>query len=99
MVSVPRRKQSGYLYGVPVALALIGMVLAIIVPMLAPALAKALVGAGAVVAIGALYYMLVVPGWLPERPAGTGRRARWAIFLALVLALVAGAATFVVGGS
>lgn len=99
MTFVPRRKQSGYLYGVPVGLALIGMALAIIVPLLPPTVAKALVIAGAVIASGALYYMIVVPGWLPERAAGMGRMGRLATFLALALLLVAGAAAFVMGES
>lgn len=92
---LPRRKQSGYLYGVPVALALVGVVLAILVPQVPPVVANAIIIVGAVVAIAALYYMIMVPGWLPERPAGVGRMARWATFLGLsaliilVLALLA----------
>lgn len=99
MTFVSRRKQLGYLYGVPVGLALMGMALAIIVPLLPPTVAKVLVVAGAVIASGALYYLLVAPGWLPERPAGMGRMARLATFLAVALLLLAGAATFVMGES
>jgi hypothetical protein len=83
MTTLLRRKQSGYLYGVPVALALIGVALAIIVPLVPPVAAKVVLIAGAVIAIGALYYMIVVPGWLPEQPTRTGRVARLVKFLVL----------------
>lgn len=58
-----RRKQSGYLMEIPLLMAGVGLLLAVLVPRLPGILGKTLVCLGAVVWIGGLFYMLVMPGW------------------------------------
>lgn len=86
-----RRSQSGYLLEIPLIMAVVGVLLALALPHLSIALRKGLLVLGALVWLGGLYYMIVIPGWQPGRRSG-GRAWRLALFL-----LVAGLSSLAVG--
>lgn len=81
-----RASRRGYLLEVPLLLAAGGVAVALLFPALPPLGRNILLGAAAVPALFALYYLLVSPGWTP----GSGGRLRppwnWVAF-----GLVAGA--------
>lgn len=86
-----RRSQSGYLLEIPLIMAVVGVLLALALPHLSIALRKGLLVLGALVWLGGLYYMIVIPGWQPGRRSG-GRAWRLGLFL-----LVAGLSSLAVG--
>lgn len=87
-----RRSQSGYLLEIPLIMAVVGVLLAVAIPHLSSALRKGLLVLGALVWIGGLYYMIVIPGWQPGRRSYGGRAWRLGLFL-----LLAGLFSFAVG--
>jgi len=93
-MSFSRRNQSGYLVEIPLLMVGVGILLAILVPGLPVMLGKVLVSVGAIVWIGGLFYMLVVPGW----HAGSTPRLRkpWnlIVFLALSATICLAAARY-----
>jgi hypothetical protein len=86
-----RRSQSGYLMEVPLIMAVVGVLLAVVLPHLSIALRKGLLVLGTLVWLGGLYYMIVIPGWQPERRS-YGRAWRLGLFL-----LIAGLSSVAVG--
>ena len=89
-----RRVQSGYMIEIPLILAAVTMLLVIVVPLLPVVFGKALVVVGAVVWIGGLYYMIVIPGLRP----GHENPSRWRQLWRLTMFLgIAGLLSFVVG--
>jgi hypothetical protein len=94
-----RNAQSGYLMEVPILLAVVGIVVSILLPMLPPVGQKILFGLAALPILFGLYYMIVIPGWTPN---SSGRlRPPWsfiafALAAALVIAVVLG---FILGGT
>jgi hypothetical protein len=90
-----RRKQSGYLMEIPLLMAGVGLLLAVLVPRLPGILGKALVCLGAVVWIGGLFYMLVLPGWLGG--ATPRLRGPWklVVFIAVSVTIIAAVISYV----
>lgn len=78
-----RRSQSGYLMEIPLIMAVVGVLLVVAIPHLSIALRKGLLVLGTLVWLGGLYYMIVIPGWQPERRS-YGRA--WWLGLFLLLA-------------
>jgi hypothetical protein len=87
-----RRSQSGYLMEIPLIMAVVGVLLAVLIPHLSIALRKGLLVLGALVWLGGLYYMIVIPGWQPGRCSYGGRAWRLGLFV-----LLAGLCSFGVG--
>jgi len=77
---------------VPLLLAAVAIVVAILVPKLPVIIGKIVLVVGALVWIGGLYYMMVVPGWRPGDSPGRGRFWRLTAFF-----VVSGLLIFVVG--
>ena len=93
----PRQRQNGYLLEIPILLMAEGVVISIVFPMLSPLGQKILIGIAAVALLFGLYYMIVVPGWMP---GDSGRiRPPWnlLVFLLLTAAIIAGMVLFVIG--
>jgi hypothetical protein len=90
-----RRSQRGYLREIPLLLLVVALVLAVLLPRLSPGARKLALAAAALPAVAALYYMIVVPGWLPETRAGRRRGWRLAMFLGCTAAIVAAVAAFI----
>ena len=86
-----RRSQSGYLMEIPLIMAVVGVLLAVLIPHLSIALRKGLLVLGTLVWLGGLYYMIVIPGWQPGR-CSYSRAWRLGLFL-----LLAGLFSFAVG--
>jgi hypothetical protein len=72
-----RQSQRGYLVEIPILLAIVLVVLAVLVPRLPPVGQKATIGAGAVAILCLLFYMVIVPGWMPGKSAG--RALAWRV--------------------
>jgi len=87
-----RRSQSGYLMEIPLIMAVVGVLLAVLIPHLSIALRKGLLVLGTLVWIGGLYYMIVIPGWQPGERSDRSRVWRLGLFV-----LLAGLCSFVVG--
>lgn len=92
-----RRSQSGYLMEIPLIMAAVGVLLAIAIPHFPIALGKGLLVLGALVWIGGLYYMIVIPGWQPGRRSYGGRAWRLGLFLLLAGLLSFAAGAYVLG--
>jgi hypothetical protein len=93
-----RRKQSGYLLEIPLIMAIVGMALAIVVPKLPGLPGKVLVAAGALVWIGGLFYMIVMPGWQPGNAPRLRRPWSLLVFLGLALLIGLAAGAMIFGG-
>jgi hypothetical protein len=89
------RRQSGYLMEIPLLVAAVGVSLMIVLPMVSAIAGKALVIVAALIGIGGLYYMFVVPGWLPGQEPYS--RSLWGkvAFVAAAVAIVAAAVRYV----
>ena len=87
-----RHSQSGYLMEIPLIMVVVGVLLAIAIPNLPSALGKGVLVVGALVWIGGLYYMIVIPGWQPGNRSHM--RRVWKLTLFFVLA---GLLSFAVG--
>ncbi|MCM0082192.1 hypothetical protein L4X63_11375 [Geomonas sp. Red32] len=86
--------QAGYLLEVPILLCLVGVSLALVVPHLSSTGRKIAVTMASVPVLFALYYMIVVPGWMGGNKVPAGPVTRWAIF-ALAAAAVAAAVVMI----
>jgi len=82
-----KRRQRGYLLEVPIIVALVGLVLAVLVPNLPPSGQKVAVVMAALVFIPCAYYMIVAPGWQPD---ARRLRAPWNILAFVAVAALAG---------
>ena len=83
-----RRRQDGYLLEVPILIAAALLVLSVLFPALPPIGQKILLCIVAAAITLGLYYMIVIPGWMP---GDKGRlRAPWnMVAFAVVAALIA----------
>lgn len=61
-----KNRQSGYLLEIPLLMMVVGIVLAIILPLMPVMIRKIFLVIGAVVWIFGIYYMIVIPGWQPS---------------------------------
>ena len=98
MITPPTRSpQRGYLIEIPILLMVVGMVVALLLPHLAPAGRKVLISIAALPILFCLYYMIVIPGWTPN-PGGR-LKPPWNLlaFLLLAALIVSGVVMFVVG--
>lgn len=95
---VSRRLQHGYLLEVPIILLLVGIVVAVLFPGLEPMAQKILLGIAVVPVLFCLYYMIVIPGWMP----GDNRRLRppwnFVAFVIMAAAIIGGVLLFVFSG-
>lgn len=90
-----RQLQRGYLLEMPIMLFIVVVVLAILMPRLPLSGQKILLVVAGVAILFCLFYMMVVPGWMPGE-SGRGRRVwRVALFLGCAAVIVAGVGTFV----
>lgn len=92
MNDIPSRQcQRGYLLEIPILFVLAVLILSVALPNLPPLGQKILIALFAIPILFFLYYMIVVPGWMP---GDTGRlRPPWNMILFLI---VAAAIVFVV---
>lgn len=92
-----RRLQRGYLLEIPILLMVVGVVMSILIPNLPPLGQKILISIAAAPILFGLYYMIVIPGWMP----GDDGRLKWPwnllVFLLLAAAIVVGVVMFVLG--
>ncbi len=92
-----RRPQRGYLLEIPILVMGVGMVVALLLPHLAPVGRKVLISIAALPVLFCLYYMIVIPGWTPNH---SGRlKPPWNLlaFLLLAALIVTGVVMFVLG--
>jgi len=61
-----KRGEQGYMLEFPLMVMATVVILAVLVPKLPPLPAKILLGAGVLIIIRGLHYMLLTPGWQPE---------------------------------
>lgn len=66
MNSLPSRlRQRGYLLEVPILIMVVFLVLAVLIPNLSPIGRKIALALAAIPILFGLYYMIVIPGWMP----------------------------------
>jgi len=92
-----RQLQCGYLLEIPILVVVVVGVMSIIIPKLPPLGQKILICIATVHILFGLYYMIVIPGWMP---GDKGRlKPPWNLlaFLLLAAVIVAGVVMFVLG--
>jgi hypothetical protein len=92
-----RQSQRGYLLEIPILFMAVVVVLSILLPKLPPMGQKILLGIAAIPILFFLYYMIVVPGWMP---GDKGRlRPPWnlIVFLLVAVPIVAVVILFALG--
>jgi hypothetical protein len=78
----------------PLMLVVIGIGLAILLPLLPPLGKTLALGVAVLPVLRALFYMIVAPGWTPEAGGRGGKVLRWVVFLGITGGCVAGVLTF-----
>ena len=91
----PSGNQLGYAMEVPLVMAVVGVAVAMVLPMLPGWLGKLVLVIGALVWIRGLHHMLLTPGWLPGAAPGLGRIVRLAYFLVLAALICLGVAAYI----
>ena len=84
----PHQRQGGYLFEIPLLLVLVLIVVAILVPHLSVIGRKILISIAAVPVLFALFYMIVIPGWMPGNRFRLGPILRWMVFLLASILIV-----------
>lgn len=74
------KRQICYLLEAPLILVATGILLAILLSALSEITGKALVVVSAIVSIGGLNYMIIIPGWEPDVQSNLGRAGKLRIF-------------------
>ena len=75
---------------VPLVMAVVGVAVTMVLPMLPGWPGKLVLVIGALVWLRGLHYMLLTPGWLPGATPGPGRIVRLAVFLVLATLICLG---------
>ncbi len=91
----PDHSQAGYLLEVPLLFFLVVLTSALVIPRLPKLAGQGALVAAALIVLGCLYYMIVVPGWRP-RPSPLSPRWRLVIFLLVAFAIGFGVVTALV---
>jgi hypothetical protein len=92
------RIQRGYLLEVPILLAVVVIVVAVVFPNLPRYGQKIFLGVAAIPVLFCLYYMIVIPGWSPH---GGGRLRppwSWIVFGLVAAAIIAVVVAFAFSG-
>jgi peptidoglycan/LPS O-acetylase OafA/YrhL len=80
------QRQRGYLLEIPILFFILLVILAIILPHLRPLGQKILICIATVPILFMLYYMIVIPGWMPSDTARL--RPPWNLLVFLLVAIV-----------
>ncbi len=80
---------------VPLIMAVVGVAVAVLLPVLPGWLGKLVLVFAALVWLRGLHYMLLTPGWLPGATPGPGRIVRLAVFLVLTTLICLGVAAYI----
>lgn len=83
---------------VPLVMAVVGVAVAMVLPMLPDWLGKLVLVIGALVWLRGLHYMLLTPGWLPGATPGPGRIVRVAVFLVMAALICLGVVANILNG-
>jgi hypothetical protein len=79
--------QRGYLLEVPLIVMVIGILLAILIPILPKVASKVFEVISAIILIAAFYYMIVIPGWQPNA-SRLGQRGKLITFSIISLLII-----------
>jgi hypothetical protein len=96
--SPSRRVQRGYLLEVPIILVVLAIVVSTVLPHLSPTGQKIFLGIAAVPVLFGLYYMIVIPGWMPGDSGRLAPPWNWITFAMAAGSVIAGLALFIVSG-
>jgi len=83
-----RQRQGGYLLEIPILLLLIIVVVVILISHLSPFGQKILISIAAVPILFALFYMIVIPGWMPSDSTRLRPPWNWLVFLLVATLIV-----------
>lgn len=83
-----RSSQRGYLLEIPILLVMVIVVASIILPKLPPLGQKILIALAAIPILFFLYYMIVIPGWMPTDTTRLKRPWNLVVFLLLAIPIV-----------
>jgi len=79
---------------IPILLVLIIIVSVIVIPQLSPFGQKILLSIAVVPVLFALFYMIVIPGWMPSDKARLKWPWNWLVFLTIAILIVMGVVLF-----
>lgn len=83
-----KNKQAGYLLEVPLLMMVVGIFLAIFLPLLPKIIAKILLVIGALIWIAGSYYMLIIPGWQPDTSSRLRFPWNWLVLIGMSAILI-----------
>jgi membrane protease YdiL (CAAX protease family) len=83
-----RQFQGGYLLEIPILFMVVVVVLSIILPNLPPLGQKIALAIAAVPILFALFYMIVIPGWMPGDKGRLRPPWNWIVFLLVAAAII-----------
>lgn len=83
-----RQFQRGYLLEIPILFMVVIVVLSIILPNLPPLGQKIAIAIAAVPILFALFYMIVIPGWMPGDKGRLRPPWNWVVFLPVAAAII-----------
>jgi hypothetical protein len=83
------QRQGGYLLEIPILFFILVIGLAIFLPHLPPLGQKILICIAAVPILFTLFYMIVIPGWMPSDNARLRPPWNWVVFLLVAIVIVA----------
>lgn len=89
--------QRGYLLEVPILIMVVVVILSILVPNLPPLGRKILLCIAAIPILFGLYYMIVIPGWMPSDKARLRPPWNLLVFLLLAAVIISGVVMFAIG--
>jgi len=81
-------RQRGYLLEIPILLVMVIVVASIILPRLPPLGQKITIALAAIPILFFLYYMIVIPGWMPTDTTRLKRPWNLVVFLLLAIPIV-----------
>jgi hypothetical protein len=93
----PRRKQCGYLLEIPILFVVVLLVVSVLLPRLSPLGQKILIIIAAIPILFALFYMIVVPGWMPSDKGRLRPPWNWLVFLLIAIPIIAVVVMIVLG--
>ena len=92
-----RQLQRGYLLEIPILFILVVVILSVLLPNLPPWGQKIAIAIAAVPILFFLFYMIVIPGWMPSDKGRLKWPWNWLVFLLVAIPIIAVVVLIVVG--
>ncbi|MGO9374141.1 MAG: hypothetical protein ACLQBD_18890 [Syntrophobacteraceae bacterium] len=97
VMNKPSSGEGGYLMEIPILLFMMILALTILIPHFSSLGRRILLGIAAVPILFALFYMIVIPGWMPSDKARLRPPWNWLVFLLVATPIVVAVLVIVLG--